>query len=136
MEMLANILAVGCGGFIGAALRYCLSTLTNLLARVTTGQESFAFPVATFGINFLGCLAMGFLAFYLPHRFASSTRLFLFATTGVLGGFTTFSTFCLDTYNLFLSAQYPLAVLNLVLSVGICMAGLAAGVVLARTVLG
>lgn len=85
-----GLLLVGLGGFIGSVARYQLGGLVTHLA----GQARFAY--GTFTVNILGCLVIGLLA-GLAERynlFGAGTRLFLF--TGLLGGFTTFSTFGLD----------------------------------------
>ena len=89
---MTSALLVFVGGGFGAVARYGLS----LLATRALGPD---FPWGTFGINVLGSLVMGLLAgFFVTHDPASewnSTRLFLM--TGILGGFTTFSAFSLDT---------------------------------------
>lgn len=86
-----NILLVGLGGFIGSVARYKLGGWVLHL----TVQEKF--PFSTFAVNVAGCLVVGVLA-GLAERyefFSPETRLFLF--TGLLGGFTTFSAFGLET---------------------------------------
>jgi len=86
-----NILLVGLGGFIGAVARYKLGGWVLHL----TAQGKF--PFGTFAVNVAGCLVVGMLAGLVEkhHMFAPETRLFLF--TGLLGGFTTFSAFGLET---------------------------------------
>ena len=90
-----NVLAVGLGGFIGSVFRYFLGLFIHSIFRQST------FPYGTLSANILGCLIIGILSGLVDHRIDLSaiTRLFLF--TGVLGGFTTFSTFSLDTLRLF-----------------------------------
>lgn len=86
-----NILLVGLGGFIGSVARYTLGGWFSHL----TAQEKF--PFGTFAVNVAGCLVVGVLA-GLAERFellGPEARLFLF--TGLLGGFTTFSAFGLET---------------------------------------
>jgi CrcB protein len=85
------ILLVGVGGFIGAVVRYKLSGL--ILHHTTTWK----FPAATFCVNTCGCLLAGILmALAVKQEFFSpNTRLLLF--TGILGGFTTFSAFGIET---------------------------------------
>jgi fluoride exporter len=88
---MTNLLLVGFGGFIGSVARY---TLGGWLLHLTAQQR---FPYGTFAVNVLGCLVAGVLAGLVERHglFAAETRLFLF--TGLLGGFTTFSAFGLET---------------------------------------
>ena len=132
--MFLNMLAVGCGGFIGAALRYVVSVAFNKLALATTGQASFLFPVGTFAINFVGCFAMGFLASWLPRQYPGASHLLLFATTGFIGGFTTLSTFGLDAYNLFLRGEHLLAAFYAFGTFACCFVGIVAGVACSKAV--
>lgn len=86
-----NILLVGLGGFVGSIARYKLG---GWLLHMTAQER---FPFSTFAVNVIGCLVVGVLA-GLAERyelFGPGTRLFLF--TGLLGGFTTFSAFGLET---------------------------------------
>lgn len=85
------ILMVGLGGFIGSVARYLLGDW--LLHLTAQGR----FPYGTFAVNVLGCLVAGVLAGLVERNglFSPDARLFLF--TGLLGGFTTFSAFGLET---------------------------------------
>lgn len=89
-----EILLVGAGGFVGAVLRYLSS---GFVLRLATGWK---FPAGTFAVNVLGCLVAGMLmALGNRHSFLSpGLRLLLF--TGILGGFTTFSAFGVETVHL------------------------------------
>lgn len=126
--MLLNALAVGCGGFIGAVCRYLCTTLTNKIAYLAVNAPSFGFPIGILLINFIGCFLMGFFAMFLPARFSGNTRLLGFVTTGCIGGFTTMSTFCLDSFKLFAGGDCLLGVLNIGLTLLLCMLGVVAGV--------
>lgn len=86
-----NILIVGLGGFIGSVLRYLVSGWLQKLA------ETSIFPYGTLGVNVLGCLVIGLLGGWAENveLFGPSVRLFLLL--GLLGGFTTFSTFGYET---------------------------------------
>lgn len=112
---------VGVGGFLGSTARYGLG---GLIARLKAG---WTFPVETLIINVLGCLAIGWLAGLSEARglFTGTTRAFLFI--GVLGGFTTFSTFGYETFQLLRGAEWSSAVLSvclqLVLGIGAVWAG-------------
>lgn len=131
--MLLNVAIVGCGGFIGAALRYLCTTLTNKIAYLTVNAPSFGFPIGILAINFVGCFLMGFLSMWLPEHFPDNRRLLTFVTTGCLGGFTTMSTFCLDSFKLLAGGDYLLGVLNIALTFVLCMFGVVAGVALAKS---
>jgi fluoride exporter len=98
-----NLLIVAFGGAIGAGLRY----LANLSAVRLFGA---GFPWGTLGINITGSFFMGLYIEILSRRFGGSQELRLFVTTGVLGGFTTFSAFSLDFANLFERGQIIAAV--------------------------
>jgi len=106
-----EILTVGIGGFIGSVGRYRLATL--ILQRWPVE----AFPLPTLLVNILGCFVAGLLTGSLEHYPALSpnTRLFLF--TGILGGFTTFSAFGLETMHLLRGGQSLLAIVNVISSV-------------------
>lgn len=89
-----EILLVGAGGFLGATLRYLIG---GWVQRALDSRWGAIFPLGTLTVNVIGCLLFGLLATLAADRFALSiqTRLLLF--TGVLGAFTTFSTFGYDT---------------------------------------
>lgn len=89
-----SALIVALGGAIGSVLRYLLSAWAH------QHSVDWRFPVGTFAVNVLGCLLVGVLAGLLVrhHVFSPEVRLFLF--TGLAGGFTTFSAFGLETFNL------------------------------------
>jgi len=106
---MTNLLYIAAAGSLGAVLRYL----------VTTGVQSLglaAFPLGTLVVNTLGCLAMGFLAATLAESaaLAEAHRLALFV--GLLGGFTTFSTYGLETFALLETGAIGAALLNFLLS--------------------
>ena len=109
-----NCLAVGLGGFLGSVLRYLLS----LVPLDRTGS----FPVNTLLTNVLGAFAIGLLAAALSRQSGLDPRLVLFLKTGVCGGFTTFSTFVLETTGLLQSGRYLPAALYVLLSLGLSLA--------------
>jgi CrcB protein len=114
------------GGGLGAALRYGV----NLLSLRMLGT---AFPYATAFENITGSLAMGLVAGYFAFRSGGAApHLQLFLTTGILGGYTTFSAFSLDAVLLYERGALGLAALYVLGSVILSIAGLFAGLALAR----
>jgi CrcB protein len=106
-----NVLIVGIGGFIGSVLRYLVS------GWVQQYSKSLDFPYGTLTVNLIGCFVIGFLGELAEARgiLASETRLLVFI--GLLGGFTTFSSFGNDTLNLARSGQMINALTNVVANV-------------------
>lgn len=106
-----HLLLVGLGGFIGSVARWKLS---GWLLHLTMQQK---FPYPTLAVNVLGCLAIGVLAGLATRHemFGTGARLFLF--TGLLGGFTTFSAFGLETLFLLRRGEPWIAALYVVASV-------------------
>jgi len=120
-----GFLIVFIGGGLGAALRHGVNlTMARLVGT--------AFPYATLVENVTGSLVMGLLAGYFAFKSGSSQHWRLFLTTGILGGYTTFSTFSLDTILLYERGQVALAALYVVLSVALAIAGLLIGLALVR----
>lgn len=124
--MLIKILSVGVGGFIGATLRYATSSFVN---RLTTQAQ---FPYGTFVVNMLGCLLIGFLAGLADTRalFNTTARAFIF--TGMLGAFTTFSTFSYETMGLFQNGQTSPALTNMGLQLMVGLVAVWGGIQLSR----
>ncbi len=103
---MGNILWVGCGGFIGSVFRYVLSGLVQELTKRAD------FPLGTLAVNILGCLVIGFLSQLAEARGAFSPETRAFVIIGVLGGFTTFSSFGNETMNLWRDGEGYLAFVN------------------------
>ena len=103
------ILLVGMGSFIGGICRYLLSMLVQ-------SKFSSSFPYGTLLVNLTGCLLIGILFGFFDRNQVSHEWRLLFIT-GVLGGFTTFSAFSVETYNLIKSGNYGSAILYVALSV-------------------
>ena len=120
-----QLLAIAGGGAIGALLRYWVSSATYGL----TGN---AFPYGTLLVNVTGSLLMGFLYIWLLERMLAGSALRGFLLIGLLGAFTTFSTFSMETLNLMESGQLMRAASNAVLSVVLCIGAAALGVLIAR----
>jgi len=122
-----KIVAIAAGGAIGAVLRYWISGLTYYWL-------SPSFPWGTFIVNVSGCFLIGFLSEIFTELFLpQSAKIFLL--TGLLGAFTTFSTFALESGNLIRNGQLKYAAINTALSnfVGIILVFF--GFFLARTLL-
>lgn len=123
MKALALIMA---GGGLGSALRY-------LFGIVATRLLGSAFPWGTLGVNVLGSLIMGIVAELLMRRFDGSETVRLFVATGILGGFTTFSTFSLDTAFLWERNSSAMAMTYVIVSVVGSVGALFVGLWLARS---
>jgi len=121
-----NYVAVALGGALGCCARLGL----NQLVHERLGQ---AFPFATLIINVVGCLVMGFLFFFTLEQLSMSPTLRLGLITGVLGGFTTFSAFGIETLLLMEDGKLGYAALYVSLSVVLGIAAVFAGAWLARS---
>jgi fluoride exporter len=120
-----NFFVVFVGGGIGAAARYWLS---GTIAR-TSGSS---FPYGTITVNVVGCFLIGLLMTSFEDRFLVTPSLRLFLTIGILGGFTTFSTFSFETIAMLRDAEFFYAALNVLLSVMMCLAATYAGTVVGK----
>lgn len=118
-----GFLFVGLGGAVGAMLRYAISLI----------PYKGGFPLLTFVTNIIGALIIGFIVGYASKRNVNDS-LMLFLKTGLCGGFTTFSTFSLEAYNLFVSGSKILAVCYAVLSAVCCIIGVWLGITLSTAV--
>ena len=106
MSSITNILVVALGGALGSVSRYLLGTWAQTISR------SIDFPYGTLTVNLIGCFVIGFLSQLAETRgaFTSESRLLIFI--GVLGGFTTFSSFGNDTINLLRDGEAFNALVN------------------------
>ena len=111
--MTKEILIVGVGSFAGGVLRYILSVGLSKLGRL------WAFPIGIMIVNILGCFLIGVLYGYFKSKATTDPVLPLLLMTGVLGGFTTFSTFSFETIQLLQQNEWLKAVLYVVGSVGL-----------------
>jgi CrcB protein len=121
-----KVLLVGAGGFAGSIGRYLLAGGVQRLSPAAT------FPHGTLVVNVLGCLAIGFLGGMAEARnlFGPEVRLLIFI--GVLGGFTTFSTFAWETLAMLRGGQLARALANASLHLLGCMLAVWLGDALAR----
>ena len=113
------------GSGIGGSFRYWLSSLIHKYAPPY-------FPYGTFVINILGSLILGWMIFGLDEKDLINPSLKLFIGIGFCGGFTTFSTFSLETFNLMKNGEILLAGLNILLSVIISLIGIYIAYLLTR----
>ena len=120
-----GFLIVFLGGGLGAALRHGV----NFVSARVLGT---AFPYATLFENVSGSLVMGLLAGYFAFKGDASQSWRLFLTTGILGGYTTFSTYSLDAALLYERGELGLAAFYVVSSVALSVGGLFAGLALVR----
>jgi CrcB protein len=116
---------IGAAGAIGALTRYHLQ---GLVSRLYHG----AFPLGTFVVNITGCLVLGVLFSALTERFAVSADLRTALTVGLLGAYTTFSTFALETVRLGEDGAGGIAALNIVASVAAGVIAVRVGLTLGR----
>ncbi len=112
---------------MGSVLRFLMSTGVH-------GIFGRAFPYGTLAVNVLGSFIMGLLYVLLIDRFNMSGEWRAALLVGLLGGFTTFSSFSMETLNLFETGETLKALLNILLSVGVCITATWFGVIIGRQV--
>ena len=122
---MTQVLAIAAGGAIGALLRYWISTAVQ-------GRTASVFPYGTLTVNVIGSLLIGFLYIWLIERLAVGPAVRAFMLIGVLGAFTTFSTFSIETLNLMESGHLGKALVNMLVSVIVCTGAAGLGVLAAR----
>ncbi len=114
-----NCLIIALGGGLGACARYLIGLIPM--------KEPFVFPIKTLFINLLGCFVIGLIAAIATKNISLSPRTVLFIKTGFCGGFTTFSTFALETETLIKTGHIGLAILyaalSVIVGVGLAFAG-------------
>lgn len=122
---MSQLVAIAAGGALGALLRFWLASGVA----VWLGR---GFPYGTLLVNVSGSLAIGVLYILLLERADVGTVWRLFLMTGLLGAFTTFSTFSLETLVLIEAGEHLKAGMNVVLNVILCLAAAYAGILLGR----
>ena len=103
MEHFIRLFSIGAGGFVGAVLRYLVS------GWVQNRSGSIAFPYGTLSVNLIGCFVIGFLTFLVETRSFFSVETRSFILIGLLGSFTTFSTFGNETFALLRGGRLDMA---------------------------
>ena len=119
------LLGVALGGALGAVLRY-------LLGSAMMDLSGGGFPYGTLTVNIVGSLVMGFLFFYFGGRVSDDSILRPLIFVGILGGFTTFSAFSIETLVLLNQGDYVRSGLNVILSVALCIMAAALGMLIAK----
>ncbi len=123
---MSNLLWVGMGGFVGSTLRFAISGALHRL------PASASFPWGTLAVNVLGCGTIGLVGAWLESHELTRPELRLFVGIGLLGGFTTFSTFGYETLALARDAGFGRMALNVVANVGLCLMAVLVGERLGR----
>ena len=122
-----QLLAIAAGGAVGSVLRFLMSTWVHSFA----GRD---FPYGTLTVNVLGSLVMGFLFVLFLDRLSDNAVLRAGILIGALGGFTTFSSFSIETFNLIEQGDLVRAMLNIVGSLILCVSATWLGVMIGRQV--
>ena len=123
---MTDCLIVAAGGAIGAVCRF-------LIGKLPIGSSD-GFPIKTFIVNILGCFLIGLVAALALKQLSDSPRLVLFLKVGICGGFTTFSSFALETGGLIEKGSFITAASYVILSVTVGVAALFAAQFLADKV--
>ncbi|MSR83980.1 MAG: fluoride efflux transporter CrcB [Candidatus Latescibacteria bacterium] len=121
-----KLLLIGSGGFIGSVGRYLVSRgMQSLFMELSL-------PIGTLSVNVIGCLLAGLLGGLLETRFTLTSEMQLFFFVGILGGFTTFSAFGYETYNLLRTTHPLVAGANMLAQIGLGIGAVCLGHWLAR----
>ena len=121
----SQIIAIMLGGSLGALMRYFISTWVNTKIDAN-------FPFGTLSVNVMGSFLMGFLAVWLVEKLGLNPLLRLAIFVGFLGAFTTFSTFSMETLNLFEEGFALRALLNMMINVTFTVLAVWLGAVLGK----
>lgn len=122
---MSRLLLIGLAGFVGTVGRYWLS---GVVAR----RYGETFPVGTLVVNLIGCFLVGLFFYMMQERFMVNPTVRMVILIGFLGGFTTFSSFGLQTFTLLQDGEFGLAILNLTASNFVGLALVWVGYSLAR----
>ena len=123
----SQALVIMFGGALGAVARYVLSSVVS--EKLGTG-----FPYGTLSVNVIGSFVMGFLAIVLVERMGLDPLLRLGIFVGFLGALTTFSTFSMETMNLFEQGLHMRALLNMIISVMLSVLAVWLGFIIGKSI--
>lgn len=125
--MLKLVFIIGTGGFIGSILRFYISKFV---------QEAFfsTYPYGTFAVNVLGCLLIGLISGIAEKGTWMAPEWRLFLTVGLCGGFTTFSTFSSESFQLLRDGQLLYALMYASFSLLTCLAAVFAGYIITKSI--
>ena len=123
-----KILLVGLGGFLGSISRYLMSGLVQQIAKYSF------FPIGTLSVNVLGSFLIGLLVGISEEKLSFSPELRLFLIIGFLGGFTTFSTFSLESFHFLKDGQYAPAAINIFLQLMLGIFAVTGGYILSKVI--
>ncbi|MBW7887570.1 MAG: fluoride efflux transporter CrcB [Bacteroidetes bacterium] len=121
-----KLLWIGIGGFLGSILRFAASQYIHRLAKNNS------FPLGTLSVNIFGCFLIGFLSKFFEERFLVQPELRLFLVIGVLGGFTTFSSFSYETIALLQEGNIFQAGINIIGSIFLCLLATWLGIIVGK----
>jgi CrcB protein len=124
---MSNYLIVILGGGLGAAARYWLTGIVH-------SRAGSIFPFGTLVVNGLGCFLIGFVMSSFEDRFLLQPSIRVFLTIGILGGFTTFSSFSFETISLLRDGEFLYASTNVFGSIFICLIGTWLGIQLGKMI--
>ncbi|KUO53386.1 MAG: chromosome condensation protein CrcB [Desulfitibacter sp. BRH_c19] len=116
---------IALGGAIGALGRYLLSSWVY-------NKGDFIFPWGTFVVNVLGCFFLGMFYVWGAEKLIISPNIRAFLAVGLLGAFTTFSTFSLETLNIIKEGEIKIALLNIISSLVVCLFAVWLGMMIAE----
>jgi len=122
-----SLIWIALGGGTGSVLRYLLSMQID---EVSTSP----LPLGIMSVNIIGSLLMGFFTWLLIHQFEVNAEIRAAVLFGLIGGFTTFSSFSSQSLTYLLGGEYFLMLLNIVLSVVLCIIAAGAGLFIAKSI--
>ena len=130
--MMESLLYVGVGGFFGAIARYLLTFAANHVLTPVLGL----FPYGTLLVNVLGSFGLALFGLWFSARAGLSPQINLLIGSGFFGAFTTFSAFANESYVLAHDGKIALLLLNAILNYGLCLTGVALGILLGSRLVG